>query len=115
MFKGVPGTPAGRWRRRVVAFLTLLGGLAALLLPATEAHASAPRRVETGCGVAVAFPALTFGAKPRTLPRHGRIASGPAPAGRAPEFNEHGDAILTEELGMDMEAVIDLKIKNVIA
>ena len=39
----------------------------------------------------------------------------PAPAGRAPEFNEHGDAILTEELGLDMDAVIDLKIKNVVA
>ncbi|MER6069628.1 RICIN domain-containing protein [Streptomyces sp. NPDC001817] len=40
MFKGVPRTPGSRWRRRAVAFLTLLGGLAALLLPATEAHAA---------------------------------------------------------------------------
>ncbi|MET8804534.1 hypothetical protein [Streptomyces sp. NPDC004546] len=39
MFKGVFWTPAGRWRRTTAAFLTLLGGLAALLLPATEAHA----------------------------------------------------------------------------
>ncbi|MER6125475.1 RICIN domain-containing protein [Streptomyces sp. NPDC001795] len=35
-----PHTPAGRWRRAAIAFLTLLGGLAALLLPATEAHAA---------------------------------------------------------------------------
>jgi hypothetical protein len=40
MFIGVPRRPVGRLRRAVTAFLTLLGGLAALLLPATEAHAA---------------------------------------------------------------------------
>ncbi|MCX5056428.1 RICIN domain-containing protein [Streptomyces sp. NBC_00485] len=40
MFKGVPRPPAGRWGRGAAAFLTLLGGLAALLLPAAEAHAA---------------------------------------------------------------------------
>jgi crotonobetainyl-CoA:carnitine CoA-transferase CaiB-like acyl-CoA transferase len=34
---------------------------------------------------------------------------------RGPEFNEHGDAILTEELGMDWDAVIDLKLRGIIA
>jgi len=34
---------------------------------------------------------------------------------RGPEFNEHGDAILTEELGMDWDTVIDLKLKGVVA
>jgi crotonobetainyl-CoA:carnitine CoA-transferase CaiB-like acyl-CoA transferase len=38
----------------------------------------------------------------------------PAPAKRAPDFNEHGDAIL-ESLGLDMEAIIDLKVKGVVA
>jgi crotonobetainyl-CoA:carnitine CoA-transferase CaiB-like acyl-CoA transferase len=38
----------------------------------------------------------------------------PAAAGRAPEFNEHGDEILTE-LGLDMDAVIDLKVRGVVA
>lgn len=33
---------------------------------------------------------------------------------RAPEFNEHADEIL-EELGFDMEQIIDLKIQNVLA
>lgn len=33
---------------------------------------------------------------------------------RAPEFNEHGDDILTE-LGLDMEKIIDLKVRGVIA
>lgn len=37
----------------------------------------------------------------------------PAPAGRAPEFNEHGDAIL-EELGLDWDTVVDLKVKGVV-
>jgi crotonobetainyl-CoA:carnitine CoA-transferase CaiB-like acyl-CoA transferase len=38
----------------------------------------------------------------------------PAPARRAPEFNEHGDEILAE-LGLDTDAVLDLKIRGVIA
>ena len=37
----------------------------------------------------------------------------PAPAGRAPEFNEHGDAIL-EELGLDWDTVVELKVKGVV-
>ena len=39
----------------------------------------------------------------------------PAPVGRAPEFNEHGDAILTEDLGLDWDTVIDLKVRGVVA
>jgi crotonobetainyl-CoA:carnitine CoA-transferase CaiB-like acyl-CoA transferase len=38
----------------------------------------------------------------------------PSEAKRAPEFNEHGDDILTE-LGLDMDAILDLKIKGVVA
>ena len=38
----------------------------------------------------------------------------PAPIGRAPEFNEHGDQIL-ESLGYDWDAVVDLKVKGVVA
>ncbi|HZP29007.1 MAG TPA: CoA transferase [Acidimicrobiia bacterium] len=38
----------------------------------------------------------------------------PAPPGRAPEFNEHGDAIL-EELGLDWDTVVDLKVRGVVA
>jgi crotonobetainyl-CoA:carnitine CoA-transferase CaiB-like acyl-CoA transferase len=39
----------------------------------------------------------------------------PAVPGRAPDFNEHGDAILTEMLGLDWDTVIDLKVKGVVA
>jgi crotonobetainyl-CoA:carnitine CoA-transferase CaiB-like acyl-CoA transferase len=38
----------------------------------------------------------------------------PAAPGRAPEFNEHGDAILTD-LGLDWETVVDLKVRGVVA
>jgi crotonobetainyl-CoA:carnitine CoA-transferase CaiB-like acyl-CoA transferase len=38
-----------------------------------------------------------------------------SPTRRAPEFNEHGDAILQEELGLDWDAVVDLKVQGVVA
>jgi len=38
----------------------------------------------------------------------------PAKPGRAPEFNEHGDAIL-EELGLDTDEIIDLKVRGIVA
>ena len=37
----------------------------------------------------------------------------PAVPGRAPEFNEHGDDILTE-LGLDWDTIIDLKVRGVV-
>ncbi|MFC3172751.1 CaiB/BaiF CoA transferase family protein [Novosphingobium bradum] len=37
----------------------------------------------------------------------------PARPGRAPEFNEHGDAIL-EGLGLDWDAVVDLKVRGIV-
>lgn len=38
----------------------------------------------------------------------------PAPAHRSPEFNEHGDEIL-QEIGLDWDAIIDLKVRGVVA
>jgi crotonobetainyl-CoA:carnitine CoA-transferase CaiB-like acyl-CoA transferase len=38
----------------------------------------------------------------------------PHAAGRAPEFNEHGDAILAE-LGLDWDTIVDLKVRGVVA
>jgi crotonobetainyl-CoA:carnitine CoA-transferase CaiB-like acyl-CoA transferase len=38
----------------------------------------------------------------------------PAPAGRAPEYNEHGDDILAG-LGLDWDTVVDLKVRGVVA
>jgi hypothetical protein len=38
----------------------------------------------------------------------------PAPTSRGPEFNEHGDAILTEQLGLDWDTIVDLKVKGIV-
>jgi crotonobetainyl-CoA:carnitine CoA-transferase CaiB-like acyl-CoA transferase len=38
----------------------------------------------------------------------------PAVPDRAPEFNEHGDAILGE-LGLDWDTIVDLKVRGVVA
>jgi len=38
----------------------------------------------------------------------------PAPPSRGPEFNEHGDEILTEKLGLDWDTIVDLKVKGVV-
>ena len=38
----------------------------------------------------------------------------PAPPKRAPEFNEHGDDILTA-LGLDWDTIVDLKVRGVVA
>jgi crotonobetainyl-CoA:carnitine CoA-transferase CaiB-like acyl-CoA transferase len=37
----------------------------------------------------------------------------PVPS-RAPEFNEHGDAILAD-LGLDWDAIVDLKVRGIVA
>jgi crotonobetainyl-CoA:carnitine CoA-transferase CaiB-like acyl-CoA transferase len=42
-----------------------------------------------------------------------QFGGAPAPAGRSPEFNEHGDAIL-EELGIDWDTIVDLKVRSVV-
>ena len=39
----------------------------------------------------------------------------PSVPGKSPDFNEHGDQILTELLGLDWDTVIDLKVKGVVA
>ena len=46
-------------------------------------------------------------------PRRSSSTRNPRPT-RAPEFNEHGDSILAD-LGLDSEAIIDLKIRGVVA
>jgi crotonobetainyl-CoA:carnitine CoA-transferase CaiB-like acyl-CoA transferase len=38
----------------------------------------------------------------------------PAGTNRAPDYNEHGDQILTDLLGLDWDAVIDLKLKGAV-
>ena len=44
----------------------------------------------------------------------GPVRRGTGGATRAPEFNEHGDSILAD-IGLDMDAILDLKIRGVVA
>ena len=39
----------------------------------------------------------------------------PAAARRSPDFNEHGDSILADVLGLDWDAIVDLKVRNITA
>ena len=39
----------------------------------------------------------------------------PSPTRRAPDFNEQGDEILAEELGLDWDTIVELKVKGVVA
>ena len=73
--------------------------------------ASDPQTVANGyvqdCETADGVP-FKLAAAPRPVRR---------PAGRArraPEFNEHGDAILGE-LGLDWDTILDLKVRGVVA
>jgi crotonobetainyl-CoA:carnitine CoA-transferase CaiB-like acyl-CoA transferase len=43
-----------------------------------------------------------------------QFGEAPPSTRRAPEFNEHGDAIL-ESIGLDQDAIIDLKVRGVVA
>ncbi|MGI9600700.1 MAG: CaiB/BaiF CoA transferase family protein [Acidimicrobiales bacterium] len=38
-----------------------------------------------------------------------------SPPRRAPDFHEHGDAILTDQLGLDWDTVVDLKVRGIVA
>jgi hypothetical protein len=38
----------------------------------------------------------------------------PAVPNRAPELHEHGDAILTDDLGLDWDTVVDLKVRGIV-
>ena len=62
-------------------------------------------------------PGLRDGRRPHVPARRRagavRRRGGHSRSGR-PEFNEHGDAIL-ESIGLDMDAIIDLKVKGVVA
>ncbi len=95
------------WRERLESFT----GQWAVVQDTLEA-ADDPQTVANGylqdCETAVrhAVPA-------RGRPGAVRRGAGRSP-GRAPELNEHGDAILAE-LGLDWDAIVDLKVRGVVA
>ncbi len=94
------------WRDRLAGF----AGQWAVVQDTLEAAVD-PQSIANGyiqdCETAAGFPFQLVAAPVQ-------FDEAPARPGRAPEFNEHGDAIL-EELGLDWDAVVDLKVRGVVA
>jgi len=97
---------ADEWRQRFAGF----SGQWAMVQDTLEA-ASDPQTVANGyvqeCKTAEGVP-FKLAAAPVQF--DGQAAE----PRRAPEFNEHGDAILTD-LGLDWDAIVDLKVRGVVA
>ncbi len=94
------------WRERLEGFIgqwtVVQDTLETAVDPQTIANGYV-QECETAAGVPFRLAAapVQFGDEP-AVPR------------RAPEFNEHGDAILTE-LGLDWDTIVDLKVRGVVA
>ena len=58
--------------------------------------------------------ATAAGAKFQLVTAPFQYDGGPTPPKRAPEFNEHGDAVLAS-LGLDWDTIVDLKVRGVVA
>jgi crotonobetainyl-CoA:carnitine CoA-transferase CaiB-like acyl-CoA transferase len=100
------GATAAEWRERLDPFV----GQWAMVQDTLEAAAD-PQTIANGylqdCTSADGVPF-------RLVAAPVQYDEQPAPAGRAPQFNEHGDEILVE-LGLDMDQIIDLRIRGVVA
>jgi crotonobetainyl-CoA:carnitine CoA-transferase CaiB-like acyl-CoA transferase len=100
------GATLEEWRQR----LALFDGQWAVVQDTIEAAAD-PQTVANGyvqdCATAAGVP-FQLAAAPVQFDE---TAAAPR---RAPELNEHGDAIL-EELGFDWDAIVDLKVRGVVA
>jgi len=100
------GATLEEWRERLSGF----DGQWAVVQDTIEA-ASDPQTVANGyvqdCETSAGVP-FKLAAAPVQFDQQ------PSAPHRAPELNEHGDAIL-EELGFDWDAIVDLKIRGVVA
>jgi crotonobetainyl-CoA:carnitine CoA-transferase CaiB-like acyl-CoA transferase len=97
---------AAEWRERLAGFSGQWASVQDTLEVASDPQAVANGYVQeckTAEGVAFGLAAapVQYGGEP-AVPR------------RAPEFNEHGDAILGG-LGLDTETILDLKVRGVVA
>jgi crotonobetainyl-CoA:carnitine CoA-transferase CaiB-like acyl-CoA transferase len=97
--------PLAEWRERLADF-TGQWCVVQDTLEATADPQSVANGYVQGCQTAtgVAFSLVAAPAQ---------FGGGPAPVGRAPGFNEHGDEILAE-LGIDWDTVVDLKVRSVV-
>ena len=100
------GATLEEWRERLASF----DGQWAVVQDTIEAAAD-PQTVANGyvqdCETAAGVP-FQLAAAPVQFDEE------PAVPHRAPELNEHGDAILAE-LGFDWDAIVDLKVRGVVA
>ena len=97
---------AAEWRTRLQGFSGQWAMVQDTLEAAADPQAVANRYVQDyetaeGVGFRLASPPVRFGDEAPT-PR------------RAPDFNEHGDEVLTE-LGLSWDEVVDLKVRGVVA
>ena len=97
---------AAEWRERLATF----AGQWTLVQDTIEA-ANDPQSVANGYVVDCQTSAGTPYKLVAAPVQYDEKPAGPA---RAPEFNEHGDAIL-QELGLDWDAILDLKARGVVA
>ncbi len=98
--------PAAEWRERLSGF----SGQWAMVQDTIEAaadHQAVANGYVSDCETAAGIPFQLA-----TAPV--QYDGVPAAAQRAPEFNEHGDAILAE-LGLDWDTIVDLKVRGVVA
>ena len=106
MRAAIAGRTADEWRERFADF----SGQWAMVQDTLEA-ASDQQTVANGyvqeCHTAEGTP-FRLAAAPV------QYGGEPAAPRRAPEFNEHGDAILGQ-LGLDMDTILDLKVRGVVA
>jgi crotonobetainyl-CoA:carnitine CoA-transferase CaiB-like acyl-CoA transferase len=97
--------PLSEWRERLADFT----GQWCVVQDTLEATAD-PQAVSNGyvqgCETASGVPFWLVAAP-------AQFGGEPAPVGRAPGFNEHGDEILAE-LGIDWDTVVDLKVRSVV-
>jgi crotonobetainyl-CoA:carnitine CoA-transferase CaiB-like acyl-CoA transferase len=98
--------PAAEWRELLADF----SGQWAMVQDTLEAAAD-PQSVANGY---VAELATAEGTPFKLITAPIQYDGQPAAPSRAPEFNEHGDKILTD-LGLDWDAIVDLKVRGIVA
>jgi len=98
--------PLAEWRRRLEPFSGQWAVVQDTLEAAADVQSEANGYVQP-CTTAKGLPFHLV-----TAPV--QFDETPAAPGRAPEFNEHGDAILSE-LGLDWDAIVDLKVRGIVA
>ena len=97
---------AAEWRRRLAGFTGQWTMVQDTLEASTDAQTVANGYVQD-CETADGVP-FKLAAAPV------EYGGEPPKARRAPEFNEHGDAILTG-LGLDWDTIVDLKVRGIVA